>query len=368
MPRSTMGAVIGEAAPGVTTLSIGSVMAAPEPPLQRTPAAVVSRPATSVGGFVRDIDVVPLGPGEAVKRVACSVDDIDHAEAPDFWAGRIYRSGECSETEADGTAPLKLRSALRDLAIGAAVAVALMAAPARAGAESYPFSIFVVGPDKVGITCKGPASRSSACKEIPAGSTRTVFYVAESGIISAIGDWSCVLTTGCGGGRQIDSVGFCGPGAGNSPKEVELTARSNVAVKMYSNQASSCFGTPVVARSILGQTGEADATPAQDTDTYRFAGEAGEKVEVGLDRDGSTGSLGAVATLRLRAKGGAVLGEETGPVPLRLKATLPGEVEVVVLRDAKSGNPLRGGYALELKPASGELDGRALRPTENVEG
>ena len=251
--------------------------------------------------------------------------------------------------------------------IGTAMAVALLATSARAGAESYPFSIFVVGPDKVGISCKGPASRASGCREIPAGSKRTVFYTAESGIISAIGDWSCVLTTGCSGGRQIDSVDFCGPGAGSAPKAVELTARSNAAVKMYSNQASSCFGTPIVARSILGQTGEADSTPAQDTDTYRFAGKAGEKVEVSLDRDGSTGSLGAVATLRLRAQGGAVLVEETGPVPLRLKATLPGAVEVLVLRDGKAGNPLRGGYALELKPLSGDLDGRALRPTENVE-
>jgi hypothetical protein len=87
-----------------------------------------------------------------------------------------------------------------------------------------------------------------------------------------------------------------------------------------------------------------------------------------LYRDGSTGSLGAVATLRLRGKSGAILGERSGPVPLKLKATLPGEVEIVVLRDRKAGNALRGGYALEVMPTSGDLGGRALRPSENVEG
>jgi hypothetical protein len=257
---------------------------------------------------------------------------------------------------------------LRDTTIGAAFAVAILAMPARAEAESYPFSIFVAGTGKVGISCEGPAFRSSGCTEIEAESKRTVFYTAEGGIISAVGDWKCVLKTSCFGGRQIDSVSFCGPGAGDAPNEVELTARSNFVVPMYSNQASSCFGTPTVARSVLGQNGEADDTPAQDTDTYRFAGRAGEEIKVSLDRDGSTGSLGAVATLRLRAKGGALLGEETGPVPLRLEVSLPGEVEVVVLRDGKTGSALRGGYALEVKPLSGDLGGRTLRPTENVEG
>jgi hypothetical protein len=239
--------------------------------------------------------------------------------------------------------------------------------PARAGAESYPFSIFVAGTGKVGISCEGPAFRFSGCTEIEAESKRTVFYTAEGGIISAVGDWKCVLKTSCFGGRQVDSVSFCGPGAGDTPNEVELTARSNFVVPMYSNQASSCFGIPTVARSILGQNGEADESPAQDTDTYRFAGRAGEKATVSLDRDGSIGSLGAVATLRLRATGGPVLAERTGAVPLKLDATLPGDVDIVVLRDGRTGHGLRGGYALAVTPASGDLDGRALRPTGNVE-
>ena len=236
-------------------------------------------------------------------------------------------------------------------------------------AQDYPFALTVnSNRDKVAIRCNGPSFRDTGCKEVPGKGSRTVFYSAESGIFSPIGKWACSVSTACFLARNLASVDFCGPGVNAAPTSVELVLEFDGTTKVTSNQSPSCFGIGTLAKSVLGQTGEADETPAQDTDTYRFAGKAGEKVEVSLERDGSAGSIGAVATLRLRAQGGAVLGEETGPVPLRLKATLPGEVEVLVLRDGQSGNPLRGGYALEMKPVSGDLDGRALRPTENVEG
>jgi hypothetical protein len=62
-----------------------------------------------------------------------------------------------------------------------------------------------------------------------------------------------------------------------------------------------------------------------------------------------------------------VLAEQTGAVPLALKGTLPGPVEIVVSRGPGGGNALRGGYELELAPASGDIGERRLRPTENVE-
>jgi hypothetical protein len=50
----------------------------------------------------------------------------------------------------------------------------------------------------------------------------------------------------------------------------------------------------------------------------------------------------------------------------------PGEeysrVEIAVSRKASGGDGLRGGYEVELIPESGDVDGRTLRPAEDVEG
>ena len=54
----------------------------------------------------------------------------------------------------------------------------------------------------------------------------------------------------------------------------------------------------IQANAILGHDGE-DATPGQDQDTFEFAGRPGERVTLTLDRDGSTGSLGERAILRV---------------------------------------------------------------------
>jgi hypothetical protein len=266
---------------------------------------------------------------------------------------------------------------LDKIVVGAVAAAAMLQMPGTAVAEKYRFAISVDldYSNTVGILCEGPVLRTSACRDVPDGQ-RTVFYTADDYWTSPRGDWNCTLYSSCADRGIYHWVNFCGPGAGGSNSDVELTAawapgedgpRAG-GIRLTVNQASSCAGTRIVTRSVLGQTGEADDTPAQDTDTYRFPGKAGEKVEVKLERDGSTGSLGAVATLRLRAPDGASLGEETGPVPLRLKATLPGDVEVVVVRDGKSGNALRGGYELEIAPASGDSGGRVLLPSSNVEG
>ena len=261
----------------------------------------------------------------------------------------------------------------RTAAACAVAAAAVLQMPVRAGAASYPFAITVDSSrDSVAIICSGPNFRSRDCRTVLGRGARTVFYTAETTIFPVQGDWACAAFTSCFVGSQLATHRFCGPNAGPAPKQVELALRSSGGSTLSSNQASSCdeaaISTPILARSVLGQTGEADPTRSEDRDTYVFDGKAGEAVEVLLARDGSTGSAGAVATLRLRSRGGAVLGEETGPVPLRLKATLPGEVEVLVLRDGKAANALRGGYQISVTPASGELSGRSLRPTENVEG
>jgi hypothetical protein len=142
---------------------------------------------------------------------------------------------------------------LRITAICAVTAVAVLETPLRAGAESYPFAITVeASRDKVAVICSGPYFRSSDCQEVPGRGKRTVFYTAESNIFPVQGDWGCVVSSSCFVGRDIDGLSFCGPGAGNAPKEVELTLRSDGGLKLSSNQASSCTGTPIVARSVLG--------------------------------------------------------------------------------------------------------------------
>jgi hypothetical protein len=123
----------------------------------------------------------------------------------------------------------------------------------------------------------------------------------------------------------------------------------------------------VATTGVLGQNGEDDRTPAQDQDTYNFAGKAGEKVEITLDRDGSRGSAGKIATLRVRTASGSVLAQRTGSVPLSLELALPGPVEVVVRRQPGDGDAFRGYYALEVVAESGDIGDRQLKPSVNVE-
>ena len=112
--------------------------------------------------------------------------------------------------------------------------------------------------------------------------------------------------------------------------------------------------------SVLGQNGEDDASPAEDLDTFTFEGKLGEKVKVKLGHDGSLGSAGEVATLRVRGQGAGVIGQRSGPVPLALELTLPGPVEITVLRTPGKGDAFRGFYALSVQLASGDIGEREL--------
>ena len=276
--------------------------------------------------------------------------------------------------------PMSARAALA--AIGAMIALQL---PNSAHADRYPFRLTWGGGANLYIKCDGPWHRSSGCLPIGPGSYgHHEFYYAEDGFFSAVGGWGCAILRNfaCIGSR-VDTVQFCGPGANGGPKEVEVKFENN---KLTVNQPTKC--TAARATSVLGQNGEADRTPARDTDTYRFAGKPGEKVEVTLDRDGSGGSAGAVATLRVRAASGATLGQRTGAVPLTLKVTAPGAVEIDV-REWRPGtcdellsgcDPpecheslrrgcdwLAGYYDLEVIPQSGDIGERKLRPSSDVE-
>lgn len=243
---------------------------------------------------------------------------------------------------------------------------AALHSPALVKAEgSFPFSIASSGGVDLAIVCHGPWFRVSDCESTgPGVVSRRVFYQADNNFLSPIGQWDCVAYPfgHCTRGTSIDLVTFCGPGERGSPTNVDLTFDGkNLSV----NQSATCASAHTV--SVLAYNGEEDASPAQDLDSYSFAGKPGEQVKVKLDRDGSAGSAGEVATLRVRAANGAVLGQRTGAVPLSLDLTLPGAVEIAVSRDPGNGDPLRGYYDLEVIPKSGGIGERKLRPTANVE-
>ena len=246
-------------------------------------------------------------------------------------------------------------------------AFAALHSPSWASAGTFPFSITQTAGGQISVECAGPWGRVSLCHAVPIVYNEGYpFYSAEDNLFSAVGTWWCAAYRGsiCNSRQKIAETHFCGPGAGNSPPHVDLTVDERT---LTVNQTSSCTGT--VVRSVLGQNGEDDDdTPAQDTDTFGFASNAGEAVEIKLGRDGSAGSAGDIATLRVRSPNGGVIAERTGAVPLALKTTLPGPVEIIVLRSPSNGAGLRGGYEIEVVPLSSDVGGRRLRPSPNVEG
>lgn len=244
------------------------------------------------------------------------------------------------------------------VAIGSMVAVQ---APAAAWAGEIPFTITSPAVSG-GVFCTGPRFRQSGCVSLADDSTdKQQFYAADVNFLSPYGYWTCdiSLQLECTG-KRIGKVGFCLKES--SPAQVDLVFDG---ASLSVNADRDCSSALVIGA--LGQNGEPDGTPAQDIDTFRFAGKAGEKVTVTLDRDGGAGSDGQIAKLRVSLPAGNVLGERTGSIPLVLDVILPGPVEIAVQRQGGVGDPFRGSYALEVVAQSGDIGDRQLRPTANVE-
>lgn len=247
-------------------------------------------------------------------------------------------------------------------AIGAMAALQLPLA--ASAADQFPFQLSWSGGSGLYIQCTGPWYRTSGCVRIgPGALDHQEFYRAEDTLFSAVGRWGCTIhgNDQCLSGKA--SAVFCGPGGKGKSNTVELEYDGGGTLTV--NQSRTCGAA--LASSTLGQNGEADDSPAQDLDTYSFEGKPGEKVEITLDRDGSSGSAGEIATLRVRAANGAVLGQRQGAVPLVLAVTLPGTVEIAVSRGSGKGEAFRGGYEVEVAAQSGDIGARKLRPSSNVE-
>ena len=185
--------------------------------------------------------------------------------------------------------------------------------------------------------------------------------------------------------RGIKQVTFCAQGSyrDQGPPTAGLTvdasgkpaippylecARPGVRTAAAAAATAAGGGVFVVAASQLGYEPTPGAGPGQarrGSDQFRFEGQAGDTVELALERDGALGSTGELARLGLRREGGAVLGRREGAVPsepgaagLALTATLPAAggyvIEVAeVASGPGGGEPFRGHYRLWVSSTSG---------------
>jgi hypothetical protein len=97
---------------------------------------------------------------------------------------------------------------------------------------------------------------------------------------------------------------------------------------------------------------------------------AGEELEIVLDRDGSSGSDGSIARLRVRDAFGEPIDQETGPLPLTLNVTAPSDDGILIAIesvDADDGEAFRGGYTIEITSADGSVGDRLTAPRPDVE-
>ena len=250
---------------------------------------------------------------------------------------------------------------LRNIMMLGAWAAALAPMSSAHAADEIPFSI---GSNAYGyFECRGPYFRNSGCAGLDATTFEhpQLFYRADNNFLSPFHDkWVC---------RKFEHAGcdevptarleFC---LENPQVILQYDAHKNV---ITANQPDeSCAGVAPITRSVLGFGGEDDGT-RQDVDAFVFAGKSREQVEVEVDIDGVSGGINGAVTLRLVDPPNNVLAEKKGNLPLRLKATLNGQVQVQVIRDA-SPKAFRGFYTVELIP-SGAMDDRQLVPTESVE-
>jgi hypothetical protein len=172
------------------------------------------------------------------------------------------------------------------------------------------------------------------------------------------GGWECEIILNPTS-EQFQTVAaeahFCIESTG--PSEVLLSWDGGSSLTVNAND--SCKA--IEAASVLGRAGG-------DLDVFDLPGRAGERLRVRLDRDGTAGGKGEVATLMVEGKSGAALARKTGRLPLTLDVTLVdgGVVLMVAGAQAGSGDAYRGSYLLSVRPG-GKVGERLLRPRTNVE-
>jgi hypothetical protein len=251
------------------------------------------------------------------------------------------------------------------LLVGGLVGVQAMPA---ARADEIPFTITTpAGIAAQSLHCVGPFLRRSECTDLHGGDDHRVFYSAEKNIFPPFGQWTCALYELNSLCREtLASIHFCI--ADSSPPQVDLSVVGNTRQLKVNAQlcsTSSALST-ITANAVLGHDGE-DARRAQDLDTWDLRGTPGERVVLTLDRDGSAGSTGETALLRVLNQGGGAIARRRGLLPIELNLTLPGPVQIIVQRQADAGDTFRGGYSLAVRLLSSSDVSERLTPSENVE-
>ncbi len=229
--------------------------------------------------------------------------------------------------------------------------------------NNYPVPLF--------FRCVGPFFRNSGTIRIAAFSApsppRVHFYSAQINAFSPFGLWNCSVGLGPGFPNSFSSGCI---EAKSPPYEFNVTARNtppNPTIVLHVGQNSCSRAATVLAAAYLGNA----RMPGQTSQSaFLVNGTAGDAVTVTLDRDGSKGSTGEIAQLRVVATGGAMLAQQQGALPLALQATLPSsgtfEIDAVETPEAAagSGGPFHGYFTLEVSSSESPVELGPLPPTQ----
>jgi hypothetical protein len=208
-----------------------------------------------------------------------------------------------------------------------------------------------------------------------------VVYTAEENLFSAYGEWRVSRAIDCDPFRRIEIERFCvrerDPvvrlGLVDGTLRIDPTLRCSTVAAV----AAAHLGHEPAPSAAPGAAGAAATAagprpPARDqarlggSDHYRFEGQAGDTVELTLERDGGRGSAGELARLSLREENGGGLDRLEGAVPLELEVTLPASGHYVIeVADGSGGEAFRGHYHLRVTSTSDEAV--LLEPLDSVE-
>jgi hypothetical protein len=219
--------------------------------------------------------------------------------------------------------------------------------------------------------CVGPFFRNSGTIKIAAFSAPSPppvhFCSAQINSFSPFGLWNCSVGLGPGFPNSF-STGCIE--AKSPPYEFYVIARKtppNPTIGLDARQ-NSCSG--VATELVSAFLGNANTPGPAGQSAFLVNGAAGDAVNVTLDRDGSKGSTGEIAQLRVVAAGGAILAQQQGALPLVLQATLPNsgtfEIDAVEVPAAAAGasGSFRGYFTLEVSPTASPVELEPLPSTQ----
>lgn len=268
---------------------------------------------------------------------------------------------------------------------------AVLGASAPAWGQTIEFWVHNTDPNfkNPHVVCKGPFGRNSSCQQanvLPIEPRRKFYEAWVTAPFSAWGLWTCSLISNHPGVKgcdqdpiRVETIDFC-----MIPHDQDFEVNLNFDGTFHVDEplavgggcdgvfAQGTLGSPggPVSARVAGRGAARAARAGLDIDTYEFPATAGEELEIVLDRNGSAGGDGAIATLRVRDASGESIDEETGPLPLTLNVTAPSDDGILIAIesvDADDDEAFRGGYTLEVTSEGGSVGDRLTEPRTDVE-